>query len=113
MARSNKPVVWGLFALGGTVAAFVLPVLVLITLLTGLGHAPAALSYETLHAFAAGWLGKLILFGVIAPSLWHTAHRLRTVLYSLGLRADKAVALVGYGLASIGTFLTLQYLLGI
>jgi len=114
MARSNKPVVWGLFALGGTIAAFVLPALVVITqLATYEGYRPAGLSYETMHAFAASWLGKLIIFGVIAPALWHTAHRLRTVLYNLGLRADTLVAWVGYGLAAIGTLLTLQSLLGI
>jgi fumarate reductase subunit D len=114
MARSNKPVVWGLFALGGTIAAFVLPALVVITqLATYEGYRPAGLSYETMHAFAGNWLGKLILFGVIVPVFWHTAHRLRTVLYSLGLRADLAVAVVGYGLAAIGTILTIQSLLGI
>jgi fumarate reductase subunit D len=32
MAKSNKPIFWGLFAAGGTVTAFVTPALVLITL---------------------------------------------------------------------------------
>ena len=110
MARSNKPLVWSLFAAGGTVAAFVLPVLALLMLMAGYGNAPAGLSYETMRAFAANWLGKLILFGVIGLCLWHAAHRLRTALHGLGLRADKAVAVFGYGIAALGTLLTLYYL---
>jgi fumarate reductase subunit D len=113
MARSNKPLVWSLFAAGGTVAAFVLPALVLLMLLAGHDHLPAALSYQTLHVFAGGWFGKLALFGVITLCLWHAAHRLRTALHGLGLRADQAVALVNYGIATAGTLLSLHYLLRI
>lgn len=113
MARSNKPVVWSLFAAGGTVAAFVLPALVFITLMAGYGHAPKALSYETMRAFAGGWFGGPALFVVIALCLWHSAHRLRTALHGLGLRADTAVAVVGYGIAAAGTLLSAYYLLRI
>ncbi|MGB4334112.1 MAG: fumarate reductase subunit FrdD [Chromatiaceae bacterium] len=113
MARSNKPLVWSLFAAGGTVAAFVLPALVVITLMAGYGHAPASLSYEDMRAFAGGWLGGILLFGVIALCLWHAAHRLRTALHGLGLRADTAVAVVGYGIAAVGTLLSVYYLLRI
>ena len=31
MAKSNKPIVWGLFAAGGTVTAFVTPVMIFVT----------------------------------------------------------------------------------
>lgn len=110
MARSNKPLIWSLFAAGGTLAAFVLPALVLLMLLVAYGHVPSAMSYETMRAFSANWLGKLVLFGVIGLSLWHAAHRLRTALHGLGLRADKAVAIFGYGIAGLGTLLTLYYL---
>ena len=110
MARSNKPLVWSLFAAGGTVAAFVLPVLALLMLMAGHGNAPAGLSYESMRGFAANWHGKIILFGVIGVCLWHAAHRLRTALHGLGLRADKAVAVFGYGIAAVGTLLTLYYL---
>lgn len=113
MARSNKPLVWSLFAAGGTVAAFVLPALVLISLMAGYGHTPASLSYENMRAFAGGWLGKLVVFGVIALCLWHAAHRLRTALHGLGLRADGVVAVVGYGIAAAGTLLSVYYLLRI
>ncbi len=110
MARSNTPLVWGLFAAGGTLSAFLLPVLVLVLLLAAYGQAPAGLGYESMRAFAAGWFGKLILFVVVSLCLWHAAHRMRDALHSLGLRADKAVAIVGYGIAMLGTIATVYYL---
>jgi fumarate reductase subunit D len=113
MARSNTPLVWGLFAAGGTLSAFLLPVLVLILLLAAYGQAPSGLDYESMRAFAAGWLGKLILFALVTLSLWHAAHRLRDALHGLGLRADKAVAVTGYGIAAAGTGLVSYYLLQI
>ena len=104
MARSNKPIVWGPFAAGGTLTAFLTPALVALTLLAGLGHVPDVLAYERLHAIAAHWLGKVALITVIFLSLWSVAHRLRITLYDLGVRADRGVAVAVYsaaGLASI------------
>lgn len=104
MAKSNKPIVWGPFAAGGTLTAFLTPVLVTMTLLAGIGHVPDVLAYERLHAFAGHWLGTAALIAVIFLSLWSVAHRLRITLYDLGVRADTGVAVVVYsaaGLASI------------
>ena len=113
MAKSNKPIVWSLFAAGGTLAAFLAPVLVLLFLLLALGHAPALLGYAQLHAFAAGWFGKLFLLAVITLFLWHAAHRLRVTLHDFGLRHDTLVAVVVYLVAAAGTALALLYLLRI
>ena len=113
MARSNKPLVWGLFAAGGTLAAFLLPALVLLTLLAGYGRVEEGLDFANAHAFASSWFGKILLFGLITLSLWHAAHRLRDALHGLGLRADKSVAIAGYGISSVGTLLVLYYLLHI
>jgi fumarate reductase subunit D len=110
MAKSNKPVVWGLFAAGGTVSAFVIPVLVLLTLLAALGHTPSALGYENLRAFAASWWGKIAIFAVIFFSLWGSAHRLRITFFDFGLRADMLVATLVYGMAAIGSVATVVYL---
>ena len=66
MARSAKAVPWFLFAAGGTVTAFVLPVMLFVTNIAfplGLFH--DALSYETMHAFVGNWLVKLALLGII------------------------------------------------
>lgn len=113
MAKSNKPIFWSLFAAGGTLAAFLAPVLVLLFLMAALGHAPDLLSYDRLHAFAAHWFGKLFLLGVITLFLWHAAHRLRVTLHDFGLRQDAAVAVVVYLVAAAGTVLTALYLVRI
>ena len=113
MAKSNKPIVWGPFAAGGTLTAFLTPALIVLTLLAALGNAPDALSYERLHAFAAHWLGKAALVVVIGLSLWSAAHRLRITCYDLGVRADAAVAAIVYAWALAGTGAAVLYLLRI
>ncbi|MFY9327303.1 MAG: fumarate reductase subunit FrdD [Georgfuchsia sp.] len=113
MAKSNKPIIWGTFAAGGTVAAFVAPILILLFLLAALGHAPPGLDYMKLHAVAAHWFGKVVIFGVIFLLLWSQAHRLRITCFDFGLRADTLVAIVFYALAGFGSVATLVYLAGI
>jgi fumarate reductase subunit D len=110
MAKSNKPIFWSLFAAGGTLAAFLAPVLVLLFLLTALGFTPGLLGYAQLHAFGANWLGKLFLLTVIALFLWHAAHRLRVTLHDFGLRQDSLVAVAVYLVAAAGTALAVLYL---
>jgi fumarate reductase subunit D len=113
MAKSHKPVVWFPFAAGGTVIAFFIPVIVVLTFMAALGHVPAGLSYERMHAFAGNGLGKLIIFGVVALSLWSSAHRLRCTCYDFGLRADTLAATVLYIAAIAGSLLSAMYLLKI
>ena len=96
MAKSHKPVVWFPFAAGGTVIAFFIPVIVVLTFMAALGRVPVGLGYEAMHAFAGSVLGKLIIFGVVALSLWSSAHRLRCTCYDFGIRADTLVATVLY-----------------
>lgn len=113
MAKSSKPIFWGPFAAGGTITAFVTPALVLVTLFAAMRFSPDMFTYDSIHAFAAHWLGKLIIFGIILLSLWHAAHRMRVTLYDFGLRADELAAVVLYSLAGLGTIMTLFYLLRI
>ena len=108
MARSIKPIVWGPFAAGGTLTAFLTPVLVLLTLLQ-----PNALSYESMHALAGNGFAKLALVAVIGFSLWSAAHRLRITLYDLGLRADALVAAILYTATLACTGAAIYYLLKI
>ena len=110
MSIARKSVVWGLFAAGGTVSAFLFPAVIALFLLVAMGRAPAGLEYQTLHAFASHWLGKSSLFLVIFLSLWHAAHRLRVVFHDFGVRRDKAVANAVYLVAAAGTVLTAFYL---
>jgi fumarate reductase subunit D len=110
MSIARKSVVWGLFAAGGTIAAFVFPVLIALFLLVALGHVPDGLQFENIHNFATNGLGKLSLFIVISLSLWHAAHRLRVVFHDFGVRKDKVVANAVYLVAMIGTVMTAFYL---
>ena len=111
MAKSNKPIVWGPFAAGGTLTAFLTPVLILLTLLAALGHAPDLLAYERMHAFAANWLVKIVIVGVVFLSLWSAAHRLRITCYDLGVRADILVAAIVYAIAVAASVAAAAYLL--
>ena len=110
MAISNKPVVWGPLAAGGTLTAFLTPALILLTLLAALGHAPDLLAYDRMHAFMGHWPVKVAVAGVVFLSLWSAAHRLRITCYDLGVRADIAVASVVYAIALAGTAASVLYL---
>lgn len=110
MAKSNKPIIWGIFAAGGTLTAFLTPVLVLLTLLAAMGHTPEAFAYAELRAFAAHWFGKIAFFGVIFLSLWSAAHRLRITFYDLGVRADTLVAAAVYSAAGLGSIAAAVFL---
>ena len=110
MTIAHKSVVWGLFAAGGTVSAFLFPVVIALFLLVALGHVPRGLEFDSFHAFASHWIGKSALFLVIFLSLWHAAHRLRVVFHDFGVRRDKAVANAVYLVAAVGTVMTAFYL---
>ena len=110
MGIARKSVVWALFAAGGTVSAFVFPVVMALFLLIALGRVPHGLEYESLHAFAGHWLAKLILFAVLFLSLWHAAHRLRVVFHDFGVRQDRRVAREVYCAAAIGSILAAYFL---
>ncbi len=110
MAKSNKPIIWGTFAAGGTLTAFFTPVLIVLTLLAATGHLPDMLGYEKLHTFAGGWFGKLAIFVILFLSLWSQAHRLRCTFYDFGARADTLVATVLYAAAGVGSIAALIFL---
>jgi fumarate reductase subunit D len=113
MAKSNKPIFWSLFAAGGTLAAFLAPVLTVLFLMVALGHPPTLLGYQPMLAFVGHWLGKLILFGTISLFLWHAAHRLRVTLHDFGLHRDALIAPLVYLVAAAATVLSAIYLLRI
>ena len=114
MARSAKAIPWFLFAAGGTITAFVLPVMLFVTnIAPPIGLFSDALSWETMYGFVSNWLVKLVLLGIIGFGLWHAAHRLRVCAHDFGIRADTIVAYIVYGLAGIGTIATIWALLSI
>jgi fumarate reductase subunit D len=105
MARSNKPIIWALFAAGGTFAAFVTPVMIVVTgLATAFGLLPAeALAYERVLAMVQNPVGKGLVFLAVFLPAWHAAHRLRITAHDFGIRADTVVMAVCYGLAALAT----------
>ncbi len=113
MARSNKPIVWSLFAAGGTFAAFVTPVMIFVTgLAVTFGVLPAeALGYERMLAVVQNPVGKGLVFLAVFLPAWHAAHRLRITAHDFGIRADVAVMAVCYGLAALATVIAAVVLL--
>lgn len=107
---SHKALVWLPFAAGGMLAAFIVPVMVLLT--TG-AVMPNALSYERAHAFADNYLGKAVLFGMLVALMWHAAHRLRITAHDFGVRNDFLIRHTCYWLAGLGSLLALIFLLAI
>ena len=108
MSRSHKPIIWGLFAAGGTLAAFVLPALILITCFAvPLGLLSAdVLSYERLLDLLQHPLSKLVAFAILFLIIWHAAHRMRITAHDLGIRNDMLTAIICYGIAAAGTILS-------
>ena len=113
MAIAKKAVVWGLFAAGGTLTAFVFPSLIALFLLVATGNVPDGLNFDQIHSFAASWVGKACLFVVLFLSVWHAAHRLRVVAHDFGIRKDTLVANAVYAVATICSVLAAFYLLTI
>ena len=115
MPHSNKPIIWGLFAAGGTVAAFVVPALIFITCLAvPLGLLSIdVLSYERLLELLQHPLSKLVIFAVLFLVIWHAAHRMRITAHDLGVRNDTLTMMICYGIAAAGTLLALAALSGI
>lgn len=115
MSQSNKPIIWGLFAAGGTLAAFVLPALILITCFAvplGLSSTEV-LSYERVLGLLQHTLSKLATFAVLFLVIWHAAHRMRITAHDLGIRNDTLSMIICYGIAAAGTILAAIALLTI
>ncbi len=84
MRPSNEPFFWAMFSAGGMVAAFLLPVLVVVT---GFLVPAGVVEFEQLEKLFDFWLVRLIVFGVAFLSFFHAAHRIRHTLKDLGLRS--------------------------
>ena len=108
MTRSNEAFWWSLFSAGGVMSAIFIPALIVITGLVlpfMAGDDPAA-HYERLDGVVSSWIARLILFGILMLSFFHCAHRIRHILFDLGLRhTGMLLSVVCYGAAILGTVL--------
>lgn len=105
MPRSNTPFLWFLFSAGGTVAAFLFPVHLLLTgLAIPLGWVEGP-RYEALLELARQPLARVYLLVLISLPLFHWAHRFRYTLYDgLSLKHLAPVIVVFcYGGALLGS----------
>ncbi len=109
--KTSEPFWWGLFAVGGVVAAFLVPVhLFLHGLAIPLGW--ISISPTQVQALVRHPLIKIYLFVLIALPLYHWAHRFRFILEDLGLHGLRApIAVFSYGSAVVGTVATLWVLI--
>lgn len=101
------PLLWLLFSAGGTLAAFLYPVHVILVGLAfplGLLEPP---SYEAQRALLAHPLARLYLLAFVSLPLFHWAHRFRYTLYD-GLKLkhlSAPIVIFCYGGALVGTAL--------
>ena len=106
MAKSNEPIWWSLFSAGGVVAAFLVPVLILITgIAWPLGLLPGdALEFARMQALLSHPLTRVFCFVLISLPLFHWAHRFRFTLVDVGLKSiHTLIAVLCYGAAIAGT----------
>jgi len=105
--RTCEPFWWGLFSAGGVVAAFLVPIhIVLVGFAVPLGWiSDTGVLYQ--H-----WWVKAYLFVLISLPLYLWAHRFNIALKDMGLKAiHKPLAVLCYGGAVVGTFVTVWVLL--
>jgi fumarate reductase subunit D len=113
--RSHVPILWALFGAGGMLAALFGPMLVLITgIAVPLGWLPASImDYRAIHALAHGAIGKVVLFFGIGLLLWHAAHRIYHSLHDIGIHGGPVARALTYGVAALGTLITLWAVLAV
>ncbi|MCZ6647250.1 MAG: fumarate reductase subunit D [SAR324 cluster bacterium] len=93
---------WGLFSAGGVVAAFLVPIHII---LSGLG-APLGWLEDSPQVYQL-WPVRLYLFVLIALPLFHCAHRIYHTLPEIGLKViSKPLAVLCYGGSLVGTLVT-------
>ena len=106
MAKSNEPIWWSLFSAGGVVAAFLIPIHIILTgIAWPLGLLPPeTLDYSRVQALVSHPIARLYCFVLISLPLFHWAHRFRFTLMDLGLHGmNTLLAVLCYGSAIAGT----------
>ncbi len=106
-------ILWGIFSLGGMIAAFLLPVMIYLTgIAYPLGLWPLNGSRDPSFLVTGTLLGMLFVFVTIAGSLFHGIFRFQSVLTEVGLlRLKRGLETVGYLIIFVGIILLAYYLL--
>ncbi|HEX9662681.1 MAG TPA: fumarate reductase subunit FrdD [Candidatus Binatia bacterium] len=105
--KTSEPFWWGLFSAGGVVAAFLVPIHIILV-----GFAVPLGWITDVGALYRVWWVKLYLFVLIVLPLYHWAHRFYFTLNDMGLKPiNKLLAVLCYGGAIVGTIITAWILL--
>ena len=107
--KTAEPFWWALFSAGGVVAAFLVPIHIILSGLAG----PLGWISDTGMLYRHWWF-KIYLFALITLPLYHWAHRFYFALKDMGLRVISGpLAVLCYGGAVVGTVMSLWILLQI
>lgn len=119
MSKNNttkhlKPLYWGIFSVGGTVAALTLAPLVLVMcLLLPLGVLGSGEQfYHAVHHFIGHPAVYAALAGLIFTLLWHGVHRFYYILHDIHFHVGNGVRLFFYAIAVAAFMICVVYGLG-
>ena len=103
---------WGIFSLGGMIAAFLLPVLIYMTAIAyPYSLWPFSGSRDPGFLVTGHLLGALFIFVTIAGSLYHGIFRFQSALTEVGLlKYRRALEAVGYFIIFVGIIVLAYYL---
>lgn len=106
-------ILWGIFSLGGMIAAFLLPVMIYMTAIAyPFGLWPFNAARDASFLVTGHLLGALFVFVTVGGSLFHGIFRFQSVLTEVGLaRYRKALEGIGYIVIFAG-IIVLGYYLG-
>ncbi len=106
-------ILWGIFSLGGMIAAFLLPVLIYITAIAyPFSLWPFNGTRDPSFLVTGHLLGALFIFITMAGSLYHGIFRFQSALTEVGLlRFKRGLQAVGYFLIFAGIIVLAYYLL--
>ncbi len=104
---------WGVFSLGGFIAAFLLPVLIYVNNIAyPLGLWPVMSRDPTSLLVSDQVMGSLFVFVAVAGSLFHGVFRFTATLGELGLKGQvERIVAVGYAVIAVGIVVLAYYLL--
>jgi fumarate reductase subunit D len=106
---------WGVFSLGGFIAAFLLPVLIYLNGIAyplGLWPMNCGCSDPTALLVSDKILGSIFVLVTVGGSLFHGVFRFQTTLPELGMTGQKErIAAVGYAIIAVGLIVLVYYLL--
>lgn len=114
LAARVHALLWGVFSLGGFVAAFLLPVLIYVNNIAfPLGLWPTT-SMDPASLMVTGRLSTIFILLTIAGSLYHGIFRFQTTLTELGLaRFKEKLAALGYAVIGTGIVMLIVFLLAL